>query len=470
MPGVDLHGVDLTGAKTLIVDDEPANIDVLHRALEGAGYEVLVVTDGEQALAVAAREHPDLVLLDVAMPGIDGIETCKRFKADPELQTTPVIFLTASIETSIILDGFRVGGVDYIAKPFEKDEVLARVRTHLQNAYLARALTERNAELAAEIDRRTRLDGRLTMIARKEDAHWGVDGFVGESATIRSILAEIDLLRKADIPVLITGESGTGKELIARAVHTHSRRAGNAFVPVNCATIPAQLAESLFFGHRKGSFTGAEHDQTGYFEMADGGTLFLDEVGAMPPELQPKLLRVLEDGLIRPLGASVDHHVDVRVLAATNAPESFREDLYHRLARFTVELPPLRQRHDDIPLLARHFLSLFAAEMGLEPPELTQAAMEQLLAYDFPGNVRELKNVIEQALITSRGGAIQPQHLRLRPPPEEPRTTDELPLNLADAEMVLIRRALDQADGNVSAAARLLGVDRNVVYRRLADE
>ncbi|CAN0539564.1 unnamed protein product, partial [Laminaria digitata] len=226
-------------------------------------------------------------------------------------------------------------------------------------------------------------------------------------------------------------------------------------------------------GHLKGAFTGAQQDQTGYFEMADGGTLFLDEIGTMPAVVQPKLLRVLEDGFIRPLGAKADKRVDVRIVSATNEPASaLREDLYYRLARFTVMAPPLRDRKDDIPLLARHFMKMFAVEMGVAAPGYNAAAMDALSAYDYPGNVRELKNVAERAMIESGGNEIAVEHLRLGPSaaaPEQSGTLDialeYLPLDFAEAEHILIQRALDRADGNVTQAARLLGVDRNKVYR-----
>lgn len=462
--------VDLRDAKILIVDDVPANLDVLYPALEDSGYQVLVATSGESALDVVTRETVDLILLDVQMPGIDGYETCRRLKANPESRDVPVIFLTASGDTTGVVEGLESGGVDYVTKPFRHEEVLARVRTHLTNAFLSRSLAERNAQLQAEIAERTRLDKRLTMLSEQEITRWGIDGFVGETPTIKRIMKGIAMLQNADrISVLITGESGTGKELIARAIHTGSKRAGGPFVTLNCATIPDQLAESMLFGHLKGSFTGAERDQTGYFELADGGTLFLDEVGAMSPDLQPKLLRVLEDGLIRPIGAHTDKEVDVRIVSATNAPETFREDLYFRLSRYTVELPPLRDRAEDIPLLARHFVGMFSSEMGVDPPRITDGVMEKLRGYAFPGNVRELKNVVERALIESGGGDIRPEHLRL-PNPESDSSTqpaEEFPLNLEEAEAILIQRALDRTDGNVSAAARLLGVDRNKVYRRI---
>jgi transcriptional regulator with PAS, ATPase and Fis domain len=282
----------------------------------------------------------------------------------------------------------------------------------------------------------------------------------------------------------MTGESGTGKELIARGIHYGGPRAGAPFVPVNCVAIPEDLAESMFFGHLKGSFTGATGDRKGYFELAHGGTLFLDEIGDMPLILQAKLLRVLEDGIVTPVGSAGGKAVDVRILAATNvdlhtkiATGAFRQDLYFRLARFTVVTPPLRERREDVALLASHFLNLFATEMGIKAPHLTPEALAALESYHFPGNVRELKNVIERSLIESGGGKIQQQHLHLIPTggngsapakPNKVAAIAELPLKLEEAENLLIQRALAQTNGNIAEAARLLGVHRTRIYRKIA--
>tara|TARA_R110001592_G_scaffold25555_3_gene96946 strand:+ start:6872 stop:8299 length:1428 start_codon:yes stop_codon:yes gene_type:complete len=458
-------------AKVLVVDDIPANLDVLIGALEKAGFSVLVAKSGATAIDIATRERPDVILLDIGLPGMDGIEVCRHLKAAPETAAIPVIFLTADTSKERIVEGIQAGGVDYVTKPFWQDEVIARLRTHLEKAMLLRALADKNRALEDEIARRKALDNRLNMLARQEADRWGIEGFVGQSPTMREILREIGLLQNAgSVSVLITGESGTGKELIARAIHAGSSRSDKPFVAVNCAAIPDELAESLLFGHLTGAFTGARRDQTGFFAMADGGTLFLDEVGAMPIAVQPKLLRVLEDGMIRPLGAKTDRQVDVRVLSATNEPVSaLREDLYYRLARFTVTAPPLRNRRDDIPLLALHFMRMFAEEMGCPPPGYSDAALTHLTGYGYPGNVRELKNIVERALIESGGSEIDVRHLRLNDPgvgaTPAAENTHALPLDLAAAEAVLVRRALDAANGNVTQAAKLLGIDRNKLYR-----
>jgi len=452
----------LHDAKILLVDDEPANLDVLRRVLEAQGCKVLLAPSGQVALKNARRARPDLILLDVMMPGMDGYEVCTRLKADPDTADIPVIFITARDLEGDVVRGFETGAVDYVAKPFKDQEVLRRVQ---------------------------RLDNQLSMISQREEERWGLEGFVGESPTIQRIFEEIRLMQEnAATSVLIAGESGTGKELIARAIHFGGPRRDGPFVAVNCATMPRDLAESQLFGHVRGAFTGAEADRPGNFELAHEGTLFLDEVGDMSLDLQPKLLRVLEDGEVWPVGAKSARQVDVRILAATNADlqqrlgdGSFRQDLYFRLARFTVTAPPLRQRQDDIPLLAQHFVRLFAAEMGREPPELSSEVLVALTSHPFPGNVRELKNVIERALIESRGQQILPRHLHFQvqgggsaSPGQGIPALGEVPLDLDEAvaqtELLVVRRAIEQCDGNVSAATRLLGTNRNRVYRILEQE
>jgi DNA-binding NtrC family response regulator len=483
--------------RLLVVDDAPANVDLLADLLEPEGYQVLVASTGGQALQVAATAAPSLILLDVMLPDFDGYETCRRLKANDSLAATPVIFITARDEPTALLEAFRAGAVDYITKPFHRDEVVMRVKTHLSLHRLSVSLLEKadrlaraNETLRAEIARRERAElafdaasGQLSLIAEREAQRWNVAGFVGQSSTMAAILESLRRVQDfATTSVLITGESGTGKELVARAIHSGSSRARRPFVPVNCSAVPAELMESLFFGHRRGAFTGADRDRKGYFELAQGGTLFLDEVGDMPLPLQGKLLRVLEDCKFLPVGASEEQLADVRVVAATNAnlersisDGRFRQDLFYRLARFTVRTPPLRERPEDIQPLAEHFLRTFGLEMSKKPPRLGAAALGALLVYDFPGNVRELKNIIERALIECRGGEIAPEDLALpeRRLPAQPvqlsrrPSVEDLPLNLEAAEQALIDRALATCKGNVAQAARLLGVPRMRIYRRM---
>ena len=487
--------------KILIVDDNPTNLQVLTDALEPSGYHILVAPNGEIALKTAALGIPDLILLDVMMSGLDGLETCRRLKSDKITRDIPVIFISARGEMQVLVDGFRAGGVDYITKPFHAEEVLVRVENHLKRVRLTRELVRKNNELLAanerlqkEIGLREKVeqdlqtaDEKLGIISEREAKRWGIADLVGESKTIRTILDHIHKLHNfGATSVLMTGESGTGKELIARAIHFGGPRSAQAFVPVNCVAIPRDLAESMFFGHVKGSFTGATSDRKGYFELADGGTLFLDEIGDMPLLLQAKLLRVLEDGKVTPVGSTLERKVDVRILAATNvdlhakiAEGAFRQDLYFRLARFTVLTPPLRERPEDVALLASHFLELFAMEMGIKVPTLSAAALAKLERYQFPGNVRELKNIIERALIESSGAEILPTHLYLIAPagpvqgfvkqtPLPAPATQDLPLNIEEAESLLIQRALTQTGGNIAEAARLLGIHRTRIYRKLA--
>jgi DNA-binding NtrC family response regulator len=428
-------------SKVLIVDDVSANLKLLRDALEPEGYRILGASNGEDALRIATRALPDIILLDILMPpGIDGYEVCRRLKQNKETAQIPVIFITVKEDMESLIEGFRAGGVDYITKPFYKEELLARVETHLKISHLTQELLKKNRELQEEMERREqaekaqkqaeaerkqafdalqKADEHLSMISQLEAERWGIDAFIGKSNTIRGILDEIRQLQSASaVSVLITGESGTGKELIARAIHFGGERARGPFIPLNCSAIPSELAESTLFGHVRGAFTGAKESRKGYFELADGGTLFLDEIGDMPLELQPKLLRVIEDGCFVPVGSSHEKRVNVRILAATNqdlekkiASGAFREDLYFRLERFTVTVPPLRERKEDIPLLIEHFLNMFAVEMGIPKPELSLEALSALEEYHFPGNVRELKNIIEHALIKSSGSVIKPEHL-----------------------------------------------------------
>ncbi|MDP6360472.1 MAG: sigma-54 dependent transcriptional regulator [Planctomycetota bacterium] len=368
-------------AEILIVDDVIANLKILRDTLEDRGHTILAASDGETALRIAADATPDLILLDVMMPGTNGYEVCRRLKENTVTKHIPVIFISAREDNESVLNGFRAGGVDYVSKPFEKEEVLIRVQTHLEISRLTQEILEINRVLQKEIERREleeskrvqaetalmEADQRLSIITKRDLQLWGIKGFIGKSEAIGKIIANVRRLQEAvKTSVLITGESGTGKELIAIAIHFGGALANGPFIPVNCSAIPDHLAESAFFGHIKGAFTGATANQKGYFEQAAGGTLFLDEIGDMPQDMQSKLLRVLEDGYVTPVGDTRKKEVAVRVIAATNqdlekriAEKTFRSDLYFRLAGFPIHLPPLRERKDDIPLLAAHFLTIF---------------------------------------------------------------------------------------------------------------
>jgi len=470
--------LNLENARILLVDDTPANLDLLCAVLEKEGCRLSIAPNGRVALEVVRQHLPELILLDVVMPGMDGFEVCRLLKQNTATADIPVIFITAKGLTENIVDGFDVGGVDYITKPFQDKEVLARVRTHLSVGRLNRALVEKNRELEEEVNQRQKLKGRLSQLSAREAERWGLEELIGESPTMQQIFKDIRLLRENSTSALITGESGTGKELIARALHYGSPRREGPFVPVNCSALPRELAESLLFGHLKGAFTGADADRAGCFETAHEGTLFLDEIGELPLELQPKLLRVLEDGQVQRLGSHQSQPVDVRIVAATNVDlpnrineGAFRSDLYYRLARFTIMAPPLRHRREDIPLLVRHLLHQLAEEMGREAPPLTEAALDTLTAYEFPGNVRQLKNIVERLLIENRGTPVRNKDLYFLTSETLPAVEsgdEQVPLGLDELEQWAIRRALSRTRGNVSEAARILSVSRNRVYRVLS--
>jgi DNA-binding NtrC family response regulator len=356
---------------------------------------------------------------------------------------------------------------------------------------MAREIKERNHQLETEIERRRIAENdkqaaeqRLSTLSSRESRRWGIQGLIGESAEARQMRSEIKRLQSfPSVSVLVMGESGTGKELVAKAIHYGSARKEGPFNAVNCAAIPPELTESVFFGHQKGSFTGAISDRKGCFETADEGTLFLDEIGDMDLLLQAKLLRVLEDGEFVPVGGTQPKKVDVRVVAATNADLSakiaagkFRQDLYFRLARYVIRTVPLRKRPSDISPMTRHFLTTLASEMGMAPRKISEEAQALLDHYTFPGNVRELKNIIERALIESAGKTIEPEHIYLMPEADTPQSliaskppasSSQLPLNVKAAEEELIQRALEETGGNVSEAAKRLGMHRSRLYRRL---
>ena len=370
------------GATVLVVDDEPLNVDLVAQELGTAGYRTVTAATGEQALVVAEKSRPDLILLDVMMPGMDGYAVCKRLK-ETEARDIPVIFLTALTDTFEKVRAFKLGAVDYITKPFEPEELLARVRTHIA--------------LRREIEAHKRSRATIqTMVG--ELRH----DMVGDSPAARRLREQIGQVAPTDTTVLIQGETGTGKELVARAIHEASKRAERALVTVNCAALPRELVESELFGHEKGAFTGATQQRRGRFELANGGTLFLDEVGELPAEAQAKLLRVLQSGEFDRVGGSRTLKADVRVIAATNRDlqaQGFRSDLYYRLNVFPIKVPPLRERSADIAALVIHFAAKAARKLG-RPPALPPKFVEAAQAYAWPGNVRELENMVERALIS----------------------------------------------------------------------
>ncbi len=408
----------------LVVDDTPANIGFLLETLSQAGYRVRVAPDGESALEQAQYAAPDLILLDVMMPGIDGFETSRRLRKLPRLVQTPIIFMTALSDAEDKMKAFSAGADDYVTKPFQHEEVLARVRTHLARRELERKLEEANRELESRVAARTAdlraalaevelLKSRLqneNRYLKQEIAEATSTEIIGSSPALRAALRQLALVAPTDSTVLIHGETGTGKELIARALHEQSPRHDGPLIKLNCSAISAGLVESELFGHVKGAFTGATERRVGRFELADGGTLFLDEVSELPLETQAKLLRVLQEREFEPVGSARTMKVDVRVIAATNrdlAADSrvgrFRSDLYYRLNVFPLEIPPLRSRRDDIPILAEHFMRRMGRKLGKPLERIEPATLDRLVAHSWPGNIRDLQNTIERAAVLSTG-------------------------------------------------------------------
>jgi DNA-binding NtrC family response regulator len=431
----------------LIVDDEPANVDLLEQELADAGYRTLAAASGEAALQAAAREKVDLVLLDVMMGGIDGYETCRRLKAGEATRAVPVIFLTALSESFEKVRGFGAGAVDYITKPFDREELLARIRTHLS---LRRQIEAQPAAAARDAS------------------------MVGDSQALARVRQQIAQVAATDSSVLVFGETGTGKELVARAIHEASARRGGPLVAVNCAALPRELVESELFGHEKGAFTGAAQQRRGRFELAAGGTLFLDEVGELPPEAQAKLLRALQEREFERVGGTRTIRADVRLIAATNrdlqgrvSAGAFRADLYYRLNVFPIALPPLRERREDIPLLVRHLAGRVARRLGRELEAISPAFVERAAAHDWPGNVRELENVIERALIMSGGALLDGSDLFR--PLERAEAAPSM-TTLEDMERAYILRVLDGVGWQIEGergAARILGLNPSTLRGRM---
>jgi len=415
----------------------------------------------------------DIVITDIRMPQMDGISLLNKVRQRaPETQ---VIVVSAQADKKDAIEALKHGAYDFFEKPVGEAELVATIKRTLG---YKRVLRERD-EFAQ----------KLSLLSQKEAKKWGIQAFVGNSPPLKTIMQKIRLLQKScRTNVLVLGESGTGKELVARAIHFGSERADGPFVAVNCSAIPADLAESILFGHTRGSFTGATSDRKGQFELADGGTLFLDEIGDMPLLVQTKLLRVLEDGIVIPVGKASGRGVNVRVVSATNtdiqeriASGRFRSDLYHRLAGYEITLPPLRERKEDLPLLVQHFMSLLSDEMGIGRPEINQGFIEALENHPFHGNVRELKNVLERAMIDAAGQNLAVEHLQLTAvamselpavsgheiPRGLARTAEAVSFELKDAERAHVRGVVDHAEGNIAEAARLLGISRARIYRIL---
>lgn len=455
----------------IIVDDTLDNLHLLMGILNEQGYEIRVFSEGAFALESARSSPPDLILLDIKMPGMDGYRVCELLKADERTRDVPVIFISALGDIEDKVKGFAAGGVDYITKPFQTAEVLARVRIHLLlqrlRNHLEELVEERTAKLQqalAEIqDLQAQIQAENIYLREEIRLEHNFDDIIGQSPALRSVLVKVNQVASTNTTVLITGETGVGKELVARAIHQASPRQDRPLVKVNCAALPTHLIESELFGHEKGAFTGATGKQIGRFELADKGTIFLDEIGELPLELQSKLLRVLQDGQFERIGNPRTTTVDVRVIAATNRnlinevqTGRFRQDLYYRLNVYPICVPPLRERPEDIPLLVQFVVQKFNKKLGKEVQTIPQQTMLALQQYAWPGNIRELENVLERAMI------ITPDRILRLELPDSPMETPETPQTLEEHEREYILHILQATHGRIhgpEGAAVILGIN-----------
>jgi DNA-binding NtrC family response regulator len=440
--------------RVLVIDDEPALREVLSLRIGSWGYHVTTASDVAEAERLLREETPDIVITDVLLPDVSGLDLLRRLRAG-EL-SCPVILITAHGSIDVAVEAMKEGAQDFLTKPLDYTKLHALLES-----------------TAGDLRRRAQAREMETELAGGA----GLGLLIGRSAPMQELYGTLEMLAASDASALITGESGTGKELVAHTIHQLSGRSEGPFVAVNAAAIPEGLIESELFGHEKGAFTGAVRSRAGCFEMADRGTLFLDEIAEMPMALQPKLLRLLEDGRVRRLGGGKEMTFDVRVLAATNRPAAaavedghLRADLYYRLNVFELRVPALRERIEDVPLLAQHFVGEFARKHRMEVEGLRDETRELLEGYPWPGNVRELRNVVERAVIVARVGWIEPSHL----PPYfragaglEPMLKLPVGTSAAEAEKALILKTLEHVGNNKAEAARQLGLDVKTIRNKL---
>jgi two-component system, NtrC family, response regulator AtoC len=433
--------------RILVVDDEPAVRDALGDWLREDGYEVGTAASGYEAVDMVKERDWNIMLLDLKMPGMDGLEAMQQVKKiSPEIE---IIMVTAYATVDTAVEAMRVGAYDYLVKPVDPEELelqIKKIVSH-QNLVLENILLKQKIEEEFE------------------------EEIVGKSEAMQRVYEFITMVAPTDSTVLITGESGTGKELVARAIHANSQRAYMPMIAVSCGALPETLLESELFGYEKGAFTGAEHMKKGRFELANGGTLFLDEIGEISPKTQVDLLRVLQNRELHRLGGKELIKVDVRIIAATNrdlkkaiAESRFREDLFYRLNVLHIELPPIRERKEDVSLLADHFIRKFAAEMNKDRKKISPEALKQLSEYSWPGNVRELENVIERALVIGQGTEIMAGDLPFFTPETKPQ---KLPRSLKELERIHILHVLEENDWNISLTARELEIDRQTLYNKI---
>jgi DNA-binding NtrC family response regulator len=442
--------------RILIIEDERTALHSLALLLEDEGYAILKAECGETGLRIALQEEPDLILLDIRLPDIDGISVMQRLRAGHS--DTAVIIMTADTTSSNAIRATQNGAFDYISKPINDDHLLVLIR---------RALEYR------------KLERKVRSLRKSPDQAPSIPGMVGHSLVMQEVYKMIGRVANSDATVLLTGESGTGKELVANAIHEFSRRNAGRLVKVNCAAIPENLLEAELFGHERGAFTNALARRIGRFEQAHGGTLFLDEVAELPATLQAKLLRSIQERSVERLGSNTPVAVDFRLIAATAqdlsqavASGRFREDLFYRLNVVTIHLPPLRSRPEDIPLLVQRFLS-----RSERPVTIRQDALERIVSHSWPGNVRELENVITRAIVLAPGGVITPECIQI----PERRQADAGVLEsciphregywnvIRRVEAQLLRSALQEAQGNKAEAARILGIQRRLLYEKMAE-
>jgi DNA-binding NtrC family response regulator len=441
----------VSGPRMLIVDDEKSLRDMLQLLFHKQGYEATTAANYTEGVAAAIRLSPDVILCDIKMPDGNGLDLLSRVRSEG-LQT-PVIMITAHTSTEDAIQALKRGATDYIPKPFNNDELMMIVR---------RALGEKQ------------LQDENVYLRKELAGKYNFSNIIGRGSRMQEIFRTIDRIGKVSSTVLVTGESGTGKEVIARQIHFASTRKDRKFVSINCGALPETLLESELFGHERGAFTGAVREKRGLFQEADGGTLFLDEISETTPTMQVKLLRAIQEKLIRRVGGNEELPVDVRIIAATNkdlaalvAEGKFREDLFYRLSVVTISLPPLRERREDIPMLAEHFLQAFLAVNDQPPRPISPEAMAVIVSHDWPGNVRELQHAIERAAALSTGSVLGSSDL---PPNIAGVATSAAPaptprLSLHAAVSAHLRRALKEARWNKKLAAQLLGIHRRTLYR-----
>jgi len=443
----------------LLADDEEGILKTLGRALREDGHAVVATASAAEAQRLLADRPFDVFVVDHRMPGRTGLELIRDLTASqPEGERPQVIMMTAHATVENAIEAMKLGAFDYLQKPFEVDELLVAVRRALEHQSLSRQHRYLLAEREEEFD------------------HYGI---VGRSRAVEELLRRIELVARSKSTVLVTGETGTGKELVARAIHARSAQHDRPLIKVNCAAIPEALLESELFGHVKGAFTGATANRRGRFSLADGGTIFLDEIGTLALPVQAKLLRVLQEREFEPVGSERTESVDVRVIAATNrdlramvGDGRFQEDLFYRLSVIPVELAPLRERSEDVPLLVEHFVRKHAQRVGRRIDGVAPAALERLSAYRWPGNVRELENAIERAVVLTAGSVIDAASISIIEPPPGPASAGLPSLRLHEnvewAEQESVRRALGQAGGVKKDAAEILGISQRALSYYLA--